>query len=172
MERFIFNRDYFDKDFMPKEDQIEKLNAISEKVGGSKDAWKSKILRKKDSNAHRTISEQDYNLLKIVDPRLVLDTEKLIGKLLLRVNLDLFPNQKYVLYLMLCLLDEGKKSVGLDDLKIRWNYKKFKQKLTENILNNCMVKINNAGGKKNLYIAKNGKYSIDLSALILFTELE
>lgn len=172
MERFIFNRDFFDKDFMPEENQITKLNEIG-KVGGTEDTWKSKILRKKGSSAHRAINIVDYNLLKDkVDSRFVLDTEKLIGKLFLRVNLDLSPNQKYVLYLMLCLLDEDKKSVSIDDLKTKANDEKFKQELTEKIFNECVVTIDNKGTKKKLYIAENGKYSIDLTTLILFTEYE
>lgn len=173
MERFIFNRDFFDNQFISKDEkQCKKIDAICKMVGWAEETCKSKIFSKKSSSKYRPISEDDYNLLKKIDTRFVLDTEKLIGKLFLRVNLDLSPNQKYVLYLMLCLIDEDKKSVGLDDIKSRANDEKFKQELTEKILKECMITIDNKGKKDNLYIAENGKYSINLSALILFTEYE
>lgn len=174
MERFIFNRDFFDNQFISKDEkQYKKINVICKKVHWAEETCKSKLLSEKSSSKYRSISEVDYNLLKEIDIRFVLDTEKLIGKLFLRVNLDLSPNQKYVLYLMLCLLnDDGEKYVSIDDLKRKANDEKFKQELTEKILKECMITIDNKGKTDNLYIAENGKYSINLSALILFTEYE
>ncbi len=172
MKRFIFNRDYFDKDYMPGHSQNEKITELTKTSYRSEDSWKSKFLRSKNSSAHRSINEGDYKDLKNVDKRFVLDTDRLIEKLLLRVNLDLTPNQKYVLYLMLCLLDEDKKCVSIDDLKRRANDEKFKQKLTEDILNNCKVPVDSNGKMEKLFVAKGEKFSIDLTTLILFTELE
>ena len=169
MERFVFNRDYFKNEY-PGRTQDEKINKITKKIEGSaKSTWISKLLRSKDK---RHINEDDYEDLKQVDKRFVLDTDRLIEKLFLRVNLDLTPNQKYVLYLMLCLLDEDKKCVSIDDLKRRENDEKFKQKLTEDILNNCKVPVDSNGKMENLFVAKGEKFSIDLTTLILFTELE
>lgn len=173
MKSFIFNRDFFDNQFISKDEkQCKKIDAICEKVGWAEETCKSKIFSKKSSSKYRPISEDDYNLLKKIDTRFVLDTEKLIGKLFLRVNLDLSPNQKYVLYLMLCLLDEDKKCVSIDDLKRRTNSEKFKQVLTETILKDCKVTIGNNVEPINLYKEEDGKFSINLTALILFTELE
>ncbi len=176
MERFIFNRDYFDKDFLPGKSQIEKLSIISIKKGGSVASWNSKLLRPNGSSSQRSIKENDYNDLKELDTKLVLDTEKLIGKLFLRVNLDLSPNSKYILYLMLCLLEEEKskekKGVSIDGLRRKAYDGKIKQELTETILRDCKVTIDNKGTKVNLFKAEDEKFSIDLSALILFTDLD
>lgn len=173
MERFIFNRDFFDNEFISKEaKQEEKINKICEKVHWSENTCKSKILSKKSSKRKRSISEDDYKLFKEIDIRFVLDTEKLIGKLFLRVNLDLTPNQKYVLYLMLWLLDEGEKIVSIDDLKRKANDEEFKQVLTETILRDCKVTIGSNVEPMNLYKEEGGKFRINLTALILFTELE
>lgn len=175
MKRFIFNRDYFDKDFLPGKNQIEKLNIISIKKGGSVASWKSKLLRENGSSSQRSFNEKDYNDLKELDTKLVLDTEKLIGKLFLKVNLDLSPNSKYILYLMLCLLEEKKskekKGVSIDDLRRKAYDGKIKQELAETILRDCKVTIDNKGTKVNLFKAEDEKFSIDLSALILFTDL-
>ena len=46
--------------------QDTKLEAISKKVGGSEDTWKSKILRKKGSSAHRAINKEDYRQYRII----------------------------------------------------------------------------------------------------------
>lgn len=173
MERFIFNRDFFDNQFISKDEkQSKKIKVICEKVHWAEDTCKSKLLSKKSSSKYRSISEDDYYLLKKIDTRFVLDIEKLIGKLFLRVNLDLSPNQKYVLYLMLCLLNEGEKYMSIDDLKRKANDEKFKQVLTETILKDCKVTTGNKVEPENLYKEENGKFSIDLTALILFTELE
>lgn len=172
MERFIFNRDYFDKDYMPRHSQNEKITELTKTSYGSEDSWKSKLLRPKNRPAHRPINENDYTELKKVDKRFVLDTERLIDKLFLRVNLDLSPNQKYVLYLMLCLQDEDIKLVSIDDLKRKVKDEKFKQKLTEDILNHCEVPVDSNETKKKLFVIKGKKFSIDLTTLILFTELE
>lgn len=168
MERFIFNRDYFKNEY-PGRTQKEKINKISENIGSSEDTWISKLLRPKDK---RPLNEDDYEALKKVDKRFILDTDRLIEKLFLRVNLDLTPNQKYVLYLMLCLQDEDSKPVSIDDLKRKVKDEKFKQKLTEDILNHCEVAVDSNGTMKKLFVAKGEKFYIDLTTLILFTELE
>ena len=171
MERFVFNRNYFANEY-PGRTQSEKINKIIDNSCGSETTWKSKFLRPKNSLAYRPINEDDYEVLKKVDKRFVLDTDRLIEKLFLRVNLDLTPNQKYVLYLMLCLQDEDSKLVSIDDLKRKVKDEKFKQKLTENILNHCEVPVDSNGTMKKLFVAKGEKFSIDLTTLILFTELD
>lgn len=165
MNRFIFNKDYFDKEFMSGCSQKEKLEAISSKVNLAYETCRSKLI-----SGGRSINKDDYSWFKQVDPCFLLDTEKLIGKLILRVNKDLTPNERFVLYMMLCCLAEGDKRVSMDELTRRVTDGVYKIQKMEDILKNCTVIIDDSGKKEKLFKLQEGKYSIDLTALIKYTD--
>ena len=165
MNRFIFNKEYFNIEFMPKDTTQEKIKTISKKAFLGEEACRSKLIKKT-----RPISLDDYNLIKQVDSCLLLDTEKLIGKLILRVNKDLTPNERFVTYMMLCCLDEGQEWVSIDYLISKIEDGIYNKKKIETILKSCKVTIDDVGTKYNMFIYENGKYSIDLTTLILYTD--
>lgn len=167
MDSFIFNRDYFDTEFMPQCNQNKKLEFISNKTFQGLESWKKKLIGK-----DRRISRADYEALKKVEPHLLLDTEKLIAKLILRVNMDLTANERFVLYMMLCCLDKGQKWVSIGELIVRVKDRVYKKEKMESILGNCEALIDGNGKKKKLFISKDGKYSIDLTALIQYTDYD
>lgn len=184
MDRYIFNKKYFDDEFLKTDNgkqnsQEEKLRVIYEKTGISESGLKNKFIRKKGSRGYRSISEQDYKLvIDKVDPLLILDTERLLDKLISRINLDLSSNEQYVLYRMLCCLD-GKKQewVSPDELfkeiKKLSNNEKYKLAKIKKVLEECEVTIDNKGKKRKLYQKdeEGAKYAINMDALILFTDL-
>lgn len=165
MDRFIFNKDYFEKEFMSGCSQEEKKAAIAPKALLSPSSVESKLLK-----GVRPITEEDYSRFKRVDPCFLLDTEKLIGKLILRVNKDLTPNERFVLYMMLCCLAEGDKRVSMDELTRRVTDGVYKIQKMEDILKNCTVIIDDSGKEEKLFKLQEGKYSIDLTALIKYTD--
>lgn len=171
MNRFIFNKEYFEKSFMIENNQRTKITketkiaAIASQTFMQEETCRSKLIKKT-----RSISLNDYNLIKQVDSCLLLDTEKLIGKLILRVNKDLTPNERFVTYMMLCCLDEGQEWVSIEDLISKIEDGIYNKKKIETILKSCEVTIDDVGTKNNMFIYENGEYSIDLTTLILYTD--
>lgn len=174
MRRFLFNRSYFDETFYQsserKRSQDEKLEKIANDTHMSLASCKSKLLTQK-----RSISESDYKSMKKVDPMLLLDTEKLIGKLILRGNLDLTSNERFVLFLMLCCLDEGLQNVTIDTLTGRISDGIYDPRKIENILNTCLIKTDPNGTTENLFYCKHSEkgslHALNLDALISYTDL-
>lgn len=144
--------------------QEEKITAISSKAYLGCESCKRKLIK-----MDRPIKEDEYKAIKQVDPSLLLDTERLIGKLILRGNKDLTSNQRFVLYLMLCCLSDGRKWVNMDYLIGKVTDGIYNQKKIENILKNCEVTIDDCE-KKKLFKSQGEEYSIDLTTLIKYTD--
>lgn len=173
MNRFIFNKKYFDKSFMIENNQGTKISQETKIADiASQTFMQEETCRSKLIKMTRPIKLDDYNLIKQIDSCLILDTEKLIGKLILRVNKDLTPNERFVTYMMLCCLDEGQEWVSIEDLINKVEDGIYNKKKIETILKSCEVTIDDVGTKNNMFIYENGKYSIDLTTLILYTDYD
>lgn len=174
MRRFLFNRRYFDETFYQsserKRSQDEKLEKIENETGIGLESCRSKLIYKK-----RSISKDNYDSIKKVDPLLLLDTEKLKDKLILRANLDFTSNERFVLFLMLSYLDEGEENVTIKALTDRISNGIYNLHKIEHILHTCRVVTDPNGTKEKLFHCehseKGNQYSLNLDALICYTDL-
>ena len=168
MNRYIFNAKYFDGVFLEGCSCEKKYEEISLKTNMSIESCKSKLRRKRNS---RPIKEADYQAIKKIDPCLLLDTERLIGKLILRANMDLTVNERFVLYMMVCCLASGDDHVTLDQVAGRIADGQYNRNKIERILQTCHIITDTAGTKAQLFFRDETGYSINLTALIKYTDL-
>lgn len=168
MNRYIFNAKYFDEVFLKGCSCEKKYEEIALKANMSIESCKSKLRRKRNS---RPIKEADYLAIKKIDPCLLLDTERLIGKLILRANMDLTTNERFVLYMMVCCLASGDDYVSLEQLTGRIADGRYKSNKIERILQTCQIITDTAGTKAQLFFSDESGYSIDLTALVKYTDL-
>ncbi len=157
MNEYIFNEEYFKS----TNSKVGKgISEISEKTYFSEESVKAK------RNGTRTISDDDYKSIRDkVDTLLILNVAKLVEKLNLRVNLDLYPNEKLVIYYVICnyetswfSVDEFTKTKKIKNINKK-KYKRFSRTVRSELINQ---------GKKKNYI-KSAITKIDRSKNFLWT---
>lgn len=168
MKKYIFNEKHFKSKYKPIEESIED---ISRKASMSPSSMKSK------RNGTRNFSDDDYkNIRDKVDPLLIFNAEKIIGKLILRVNLDLTANERFVLYKVLC--DYETLWFSVDDFTGRISERVYNKEKIQIIFNDCTVKTDQSGKEEFLYRKRYNEdrqieeYSLNLTIAIKYTELK
>ena len=170
MRRYIFNNEYFKKEYEKDKKKItDKISSICETFAMVEDTFKAKRDRKRD------FTEKDLNVFnrKSQGALLLLDTQRLFYKFLDNVNLDLTPNQKYVSFIMLCTYDEKANNwISLDELSERYS---FNRKKTKDILNDSVIKVDSDGNTEKMFLKrakrKEDEYLINLTAFIKYTNI-
>lgn len=168
MNEYIFNEEYFKS---TNSNVGKGISEISEKTYLSEESVKAK------RNGTRTISDDDYKSIRDkVDTLLILNVAKLVEKLTLRVNLDLYPNERLVIYYVICNYETSWFSV--DEFTKKIKNKKYKQKKIQEILENCKVRTDKSGKEEKLYKERYNEnrqikeFSLDLTIAIKYTELK
>ena len=211
MLRYIFNDDFFNSDdFTIECDNNRKIDKKHRKeqmltyvrktrdintVNLSVRAFDNK--RSNGDRGKKFFNKHNYEDLINVNHLLMLDTDKLILKMFKRVNLDLNPNSKFVLHMMLLLLapndpNERRESVTAKELFKRYNLdeKTYEIKKIQNCLENDVLPteektVHSKKAKKVEYIYENVyspdpetikdgdmAYKINLTTLIKYCNLE
>lgn len=85
--------------------------------------------------------------------------------------MDLTVNERFVLYMMVCCLASGDDHVTLDQVTGRIADGQYNRNKIERILQTCHIITDTAGTKAQLFFRDETGYSINLTALIKYTDL-
>ena len=196
MKRFIFNQEYFEESNEKKKgfkdndtfkgytlDQIEKEKQIvlCNEINISRSAFINKL----NENRNKRFNEDDYNQLNELDPLLMLDVDKLVKKLIVKIQTDIKKdNVKFLIYAMLIKYaaddkKDRKEWQTLEEIKENAPQKiKIDDNKLETILKEETIVIDTKGNRGNIFKKKEGKgensvneYSFELTNLIKYTNL-
>ncbi len=169
MKKYIFNEEYFQNGFMNGESIKYKLPEIANIIEYSVEYTGDK--RRNHNN--RRFNYGDYDRLKEKEPLLLLNTEKLLYKFFKRVNRDMIPNEKYMVFIMLCEYDKRKikdKWISFDEIDEKYELISRKAK---KILDSSEIFVDEKGKKEKMFLKNDeGLYTINISAFIKYSELE
>ena len=140
MEKYVFNEKYFQSPEWEAYGKSinKKIEYLGEILHQNTEQLKYKRLNKKK----RHFTEEDYSLIKLKFPLLLLDTDLVVKKLIKRSNLDLTPNERLVLYYMLDYLATDDKKARKESVTAKDIYDRIgDDKMNKTKISNALEKL-------------------------------